>query len=259
VTVWVLRARSSRPYLAWGWFWYAGTLVPVIGVLQVGGQAMADRYTYVPLIGLLVATVWGLADVAEARRVPRWLGPALAGVAIAFYGGVAWRQAGFWRDSVSLHQRSLDVTEHNWKASHGLCDALLDIGHHAEATAACEQAIQFLPTFPEAWQTLGVVRARMGRPEEAIPLFRMALTLRPDYFNALKNLGSATGNLGDYHQAATYFREALRLRPDDPETLGHLGTALLRDADRDGATVVYERLRRIDPASAETLRRKLDP
>jgi Flp pilus assembly protein TadD len=259
VTAWVVRERTVRPYLAWGWFWYVGTLVPVIGFLQVGGQAMADRYTYVPLIGIFVAAVWGFSDVAGARRVPRPLLPLVAGAVVAVHGALAWRQAGFWKDSVTLHRRSLDVTASNWKASQGLCDALLDLGRFGEATAACEQAIRILPVYPEAWQTLGVVRARMGKPEEAIPLFRKALALRPDYFNALRNLGSAVGNLGDYRQASGYFQEALRLRSDDAETWGYLGVALLRAGDRDGATMAYRRLQALDPVGAEALRRKLDP
>jgi Flp pilus assembly protein TadD len=99
----------------------------------------------------------------------------------------------------------------------------------------------------------------MGKPEEAIPLFRKALALRPDYFNALRNLGSAVGNLGDYRQASGYFQEALRLRSDDAETWGYLGVALLRAGDRDGATMAYRRLQARDPVGAEALRRKLDP
>jgi len=259
VTVWVVRERTTRPYLAWGWLWYVGTLVPVIGFLQVGGQAMADRYTYVPLIGIFVAAVWGLADLAEARRTPRLVMALVASAVVALFGAISWRQAGFWRDSVTLHQRSLDVTASNWKASQGLCDALLDLGRFGEATAACEQAIRILPVYPEAWQTLGVVRARMGKPDEAIPFFRKALALRPDYFNALRNLGSAVGNLGDYEQASGYFRQALRLRPDDAETWGYLGLARLRAGDRDGATMAYRRLQALDPSRAEALRRTLDP
>ena len=256
VTAWVVRERGSRPYLAWGWFWYVGTLVPVIGFIQVGGQAMADRYTYVPLVGLFVAAVWGLADVAATRRVPRIALASLAALTIAILSAVAWKQTAYWRDSVTLHERSLAVTERNWKASQGLCDALLDLGRPAEALPACESAIRILPTFPEAWQTAGVVRARMGDPAAAIPYFQRALELRPDYFNALRNLGSALGNQGEFGRAAGYFREALRIRPDDTESLEYLAIALWRSGESREAERVTERLRALDPARAEALRNR---
>jgi tetratricopeptide (TPR) repeat protein len=259
VTAWVVRDRVRRPWLAWGWFWYVGTLVPVIGFVQVGGQAMGDRYTYVPLIGLLVAGVWGLAELAGTWRVPRAAVALSASAAIAACAAVSWRQVGFWRDSVTLHQRSLAVTERNWKAWQGLCDALLDLGRLPEAVPACEAAIRILPTFPEAWQTLGVVRARMGDPAAAIPFFRRALQLRPDYFNALHNLGSALGNQGDYAQAAASFQAALRIRPDDAETWSYLALALLRQGDRQGALAALDRLRTLDPGKAEALRRRIGP
>ena len=257
VSAWVVRERRSRPYLAWGWFWYLGTLVPVIGFIQVGGQAMADRYTYVPLVGLLVAFVWGLADVAAMRRVPRIAVALLAALVIAALSVAAWKQTSYWRDSVALHERSLAVTERNWKASQGLCDALLELGRPAEALPACESAIQLLPTYPEAWQTTGVVRARMGDPAAAIPYFQRALELRPDYFNALRNLGSALGNQGEFGRAAGYFREALRIRPDDTESLEYLAIALWRSGEPREAERVFERLRALDPARAEALRSRL--
>ena len=259
VTAWTVRERVRRPWLAWGWFWYLGTLFPVIGFVQVGGQAMADRYTYVPLIGLFVAAAWGLAELAGRWRVPRVALALSVSAAIAASAAVAWRQVGFWRDSVTLHQRSLAVTERNWKAWQGLCDALLDLGRLPEAVPACEEAIRILPSFPEAWQTLGVVRARMGDPATAIPLFRRALELRPDYFNALHNLGSALGNQGDYAQAAAHFQAALRIRPDDAETWSYLGLALLRQGDRQGALAVFERLRSLDPGRADALRQRIGP
>ena len=254
VSAWAFRERTKRPYIAWGWLWYLGTLVPVIGLVQVGGQAMADRYTYVPLIGCFVAVVWGLSGQAERWRVPPWAAATVGGAVIVTLAAVAWKQAGYWRDSVTLHERALTVTDRNWKAWQGLCDAKLDLGRYDEAVPACLEAIRILPTFPEAWQTLGVVYARKGEPGTAIPYFRRALELRPDYFNALLNLGSAMGNLGDYHQAISYFREALRLRPDHTDAWAYLGLALLRTGERPGASAAYERLRRLDPARAESLR-----
>jgi tetratricopeptide (TPR) repeat protein len=258
-SAWAFRERTRRPCILWGWLWYLGTLVPVIGLVQVGGQAMADRYTYIPLIGCFVAIVWGVSEQAERWRVPPWAVAAVGGAVIVALAAVAWKQAGYWRDSVTLHERALTVTERNWKAWQGLCSANLDLNRYDEAIPACLEAIQILPTFPEAWQTLGVVYASKGEPGAAIPYFRRALELRPEYFNALLNLGSALGNLGDYPQAVSYFREALRLRPDSADAWAYLGLALLRTGDRPGALDAYERLQQIDPARAESLRNRFYP
>jgi tetratricopeptide (TPR) repeat protein len=259
VTAAAFRERVRRPWLAFGWAWYVGTLVPVIGLVQVGGQARADRYTYVPLVGLFVALAWGLGEIAERGRARRAAAVAAAGAAVVACAVLAWRQAGTWRDGETLHRHALAVTEGNWKAWHGLCDVLLEQGRLGEAAAACEAAIRVLPTFPEGWQTLGVVRARAGDPAAAIPLFRRALELRPDYFQALHNLGSALGNQGDYAQAVAHFEAALRLRPGDAETWASLGLARLRGGDREGALQAADRLRALDPARGEALRRRIDP
>jgi tetratricopeptide (TPR) repeat protein len=254
-----VRERVRWPWLAWGWFWYLGTLVPVIGFVQVGGQALADRYTYVPLIGLFVAGVWGVSALASRWSVPRSAIAAAAAIVTLTFTALSWRQAGFWRDSVTLHERSVAVTEDNWKAWHGLCTAFFEEGRLREAASACEGAIHILPTFPEAWQSLGVIRAQEGDPEAAIPLFLRALELRPDYFNALHNLGSTFGNLGDNAQAVAYFRAALRIRPDDAETWSFLGLALLREGDRRGALDAAERLQSLDPERAGALRARIGP
>jgi len=256
ISAWAFLERMRRPFIVWGYLWYLGTLVPVIGLVQVGGQAMADRYTYIPLIGCFVAVVWGFSEWIERRDMPRWAVVTVVGVVLVALSAVAWKQAGYWRDSTTLHERALAVTDRNWKAWQGLCDAKLDLGRYDEAIPACREAIRILPTFPEAWQTLGVVYARKGDPEGAIQYFRRALELRPDYYNAFLNLGSAKGNLGDYPQAIASFRAALRLRPDSPDAWGYLGLALLRTGDRPGALEAYESLRRLDPARAEELRRR---
>jgi tetratricopeptide (TPR) repeat protein len=259
VSAWTLRDLQRRPYLAWGWLWYLGTLVPVIGFVQVGGQAMADRYTYVPLVGLLVAGVWGVTEAAVRWRLPRGVVAGIAAAVVIALSALAWQQAGHWRDSLTLHTRSLAVTEANWKAWQGLCDALLDAGRLPDAATACQEAVRILPTFPEAWQTLGVVRARMGDPAAAIPLFVRALELRPDYFNALRNLGSAFANLGEYPVAVHWYREAIRLRPDDAEAWSSLGLALLGQGDRAAAVEAERRLRALDPARADALRGRIGP
>jgi hypothetical protein len=254
-----LTERRRRPYLTFGWLWYAVTLTPVAGFIQVGGQAMADRYAYVPLVGVFVAAVWGVAELAERLRAPRWTLAAGFGSVLAALAVVSWIQLGYWRDSLALNRRSLAVTTRNWKAWHGLCGAELERGRLPEATQACRAAVEALPTFPEGWQTLGVAHARGGEIAQAIACFRRALALRPDHFNALRNLGSAHANLGEYAEAAGYFRRALEVRPRDPEVLGYLARAAWYAGDGTGALGAIEALRAIDPGAAARVAAQIGP
>lgn len=245
-----LRERAGRPYLAFGWLWYAVTLAPVAGFLQVGGQAMADRYAYVPLVGVFVAAVWGAAELAERLRAPRWALAVGSGSIVAALAVSSWIQLGHWRDTFALHRRNVAVTERNWKAWHGLCAAELERGRVPQAMEDCRAAVAALPTYPEGWQTLGVAYARGGQTAEAIACFERALALRPDYARALRNLGSAHANMGDYAAATAYFRRALEVTPGDPEVLGDLARAAWYAGDRAGALGALEALRAVDAGAA---------
>jgi tetratricopeptide (TPR) repeat protein len=256
-TALALRERARRPYLTFGWLWYAVTLAPVAGFLQVGGQAMADRYAYVPLVGVFVAAVWGVAELAERLRAPRWATAAGLGAILSALAASSWVQLGHWRDTFALHRRSLAVTERNWKAWHGLCGAELERGRLPEAVGACRAAVEALPTFPEGWQTLGVAHARGGQTAEAIACFLRALALRPDYFRALRNLGSAYANMGEFAEATAYFRRALEVSPRDPEVLRYLVLAAWSAGDRAAALGALEALRALDAGAAAEVAQRI--
>lgn len=253
ISYFCIRERRRRPYLLWGWLWYLVMLLPVIGIIQVGGQAMADRYSYLPLIGVFVSLVFGGAELVERVRLPGWASCAAAGLLLSVLAVVAHQQAGYWRDSVTLHERSLAVTERNWKAWQGLADAKIEAGSFDDAITAGEQATGILPTFPEGWQTMGIAYASKGDYGKAVACFKRALELRPDYFNAVSNLGSVAGNLGDFRQAADYFRQALRIKPGDPETMYYLGMSLFRAGDTAGANEMYRMLSGVDEKMAQKM------
>jgi hypothetical protein len=180
LTILAIRHMDRRPYLGVGWLWYLGTLVPVIGVVQVGEQAMADRYTYVPLIGIFLAAAWGFTEALAGWRLRK---PALAGIGgglILAMGVTAWHQAGYWRDSTTLFTRSLEVTGKNWAI----------------------------------WNNLGISYARLGQLPQAINCYREALRQKSDFAEAWYNLGVGCDKLGEVRQAIGYYREALRIRPD---------------------------------------------
>jgi tetratricopeptide (TPR) repeat protein len=253
----VQQARA-RPWVTFGLAWYAASLLPVLGLVQVGEQARADRYTYLPLIGIFIAAVWGAAELLERARLG-WAGPALGVLATAGCIALAWPQAGTWRNSVAVHERAVAVTERNWKSWQGLCDARSDAGDPAGAMAACREALRIAPGMAEAWNGLGVASGRLGAHREAVTHFEEAVRRRPGYADAWYNLGTAFGNLGRHADAIPCFKEALRLRPDDPRALFNLGIASLSVGDRDGATEIAQRLRRLDPARSTSLARLLGP
>jgi hypothetical protein len=203
ITAGAFAARRSAPYVLVGWLWFLVSLLPVIGVVQIGLQAYADRYTYVPLIGLAITLAFGLA--AAVRAVPRLRSALVAAtvVAVAVCMVATWRQAGYWHDDISLYRRALAVTSDNFLAHNNLGLALMARGGAAhpgaertEARAHFEEAIALRPAYPEAHNNLGGVLYLDGRTADAIAQFTEALRLRPEFTEARDNLRLAEGVKG---------------------------------------------------------------
>ena len=224
-TIMALRQGHSRPYLAMGWLWYLGTLVPVIGVVQVGGQALADRYTYVPLIGIFIAVAWGIPPILSARRYRQLVLGAFAGALLVALSVTAWVQVGYWRDSVTLLSRAVAITDRNWLAMNNLGASYGKLGQHQRAIGYCREALRIKPDFAEAWTSLGVSYDALGQYQQAIGYYREALRIKPDFAEAWYNLGISDGKLGRYQQAIGYYREALRIKPDFAEAWSNLGVS----------------------------------
>jgi tetratricopeptide (TPR) repeat protein len=258
ITALAVRERSRRPYLPWGWLWFLGTLVPVIGLAQVGEQGLADRYTYLPLVGVLVAVAWGASEVVERLR-PRRAGVwAAAVLVIAALAGAAFRQVGTWRDSLALHRRALAVTERNWIAWNGLGDALSDAGRPDEAIEAYREALRIRPRLASAWNGLGAAHGMLGAHAQAIAPLEEALRIQPRYADAWYNLGTAYGSAGQHARAAECFRSAVSIRPGDVRAWTNLAIASALARDRRGAAESLQALGRIDPVRARELRARLE-
>ncbi len=214
VTAAALARARKNPYFLVGWLWYAGTLVPVIGLVQVGGQAMADRYTYIPLVGLFLAVLWH-APVLLRRR-PR-LGPALAVLALLAVGALAVRSRLYlavWRDDVSLFTHALEVTEDNWFSRNNLAGALSKAGRAAEAGRHFRRAMELNPALrAEAYFRSGEALFSSGRLQASVPYFREALKLKPDYGEAMLALGYACVGMGDGAAAREVYRDLRRIDP----------------------------------------------
>jgi tetratricopeptide (TPR) repeat protein len=206
-----LRVARTHPYVLVGWLWYVGTLVPVIGLVQAGDQAMADRFTYVPLIGLFAIVAWGAVDLAARWRLPPVAQRAAAGVAVAACAALSMRQAATWRASEPLFEHALAVTRDNYVAHNLLGYVRFGQRRLDEAGAHFAAAVAARPTMHEAHNNLGLVLANQGRFAEAIPHYRTSIALRPDWATAHFNLAIALTRTGAPDEARAEAARALAL------------------------------------------------
>jgi tetratricopeptide (TPR) repeat protein len=248
LTVLLLRAAKQRRWLAVGWLWFLGTLIPVLGLVHGGGQSMADRYTYIPLIGLFVILAWGAPSLLRSWSHRRL---ALAVVSIVVLSGCAaltYSQVSYWKDSVTLWEHTVEVTAGNFSAHNMLATALARQGNLDEALHHYGEALRINPEHERSHNNLGLTLARLGKDPEAIDHYREAVRINPRYEEAHDNLGLALGRQGDLDGAIRHFSEAVRIRPGFAEAHAHLGSALERKGDRDRAIYHYSRALRINPS-----------
>ncbi len=214
----VVRSARRRPYLPVGWFWYLGTLVPVIGLVPVGVQARADRYTYVPLIGVFIMIAWGVPELVARSRIGRRTLAATAVAVVLACAAAASAQVASWKDDVALWTRATMLTLHvdEYAAHLSLGRTLTNQERFPEAVAHFSEAVRLQPRSAEAHLDLGVALSRQGKASEAIRSFGEAVRLEPGYEQAHFNLGAALAGAGRYDEAIREFTEALRINPANP-------------------------------------------
>jgi len=248
VSIWVIGLSRNRRYLPVGWLWYLGTLVPVIGLVQVGGQAMADRYTYVPLIGIFIMVAWGLNDLLAKWRYRR---PALAASALMVLLVLAvcsMLQLRYWRNSIALFERAIGVTSGNYIAHCGLAKPLYEQGRLDEAVAHYIESLRINPDFADTHIGLGIVLFEKGRTDEAFLHFTRALQLDPNSPNSHFNLGVAFARQGKIDEAVTHFTEALRIAPEFGIVYSKLAHALIQQGKLEQAITLSHKAIRMLPA-----------
>lgn len=249
ISIFVLWAVRSKPYLAVGWFWYIGTLAPVIGLAQIGlWPAMADRYAYVPLIGLFIIVAWGAGDIALKLCYKKIVPSVTAGILLIF-AVITWGQAQYWSSSVTLFEHALDVTDgENYIAHYKLGDAMAEQGRNAEAINHYYEALRIKSKhWPGIYLNLGVALMAVGKINESIDSFSMAIQIRPDFAEAYNNLGVAMENQGNFTEAAQHYREALRIKYDYAEAHNNLGVVLNKQDNFSEATSHYLKALQINP------------
>ena len=240
------RARTS-PYLAVGWLWYLGTLVPVIGIVQAGEQSMADRYTYVPLIGIFIALSWGLGESANVSRPAGIAVRTAASCAIVGLVFLTRTQAAAWAGSESLFRHALAVTTDNWTAHNNLGGLFVGEGRAGEAIPQFEETIRIRPGFAEGHYNLALALAKTGRLPQSIDQYGEALRLKPDYQEARYNFGNALMHAGRLPEAIEQYEQALALKHDDANAHNNLAIALGKTGRRAEAIEHYREALRLNP------------
>ncbi|MCX6916351.1 MAG: tetratricopeptide repeat protein [Verrucomicrobia bacterium] len=235
------------PYLLVGWCWFLGTLVPVVGLTPGWGTFMADRFTYVPSIGMLILAVWGVCEMTRCRRYQLLALSVAGGTAIVLCLALTRQQLGYWKDSEALFRHTLQVTENNDVAHNCLGVALGKKDQTEEAIRQYQEAIRLKPDRPMPHYNLGVAFAKAGQTDEAIRQYREAIRLKPDHANAHNSLGHALFRKGQTEEAIRQYQEALRLQPD--HTIAHydLGLALDQEGRTDEAIRQYREAIRLKP------------
>jgi tetratricopeptide (TPR) repeat protein len=251
ITMAVLRLARSHPYLIVGWLWYLGTLMPVIGLVQTGTQGMADRYTYVPLIGLFIMIAWGFSELGAKWRYQR-IGLALAAsVILAASMILTWTQLHHWKSTFKLFEHARNVTVDNYLAHNNLGIAYARQGNIETAIDHYTKAVQIKPNLPRSHNNLGNAYARQGRMNEAIAHYTLALQIKPDFAGAHNNLGNVLAGQGKNEEAIFHFARAQQLQPDFAEASFNMGSVLARQGSMDEALAQFTRALELKPDFAE--------
>jgi tetratricopeptide (TPR) repeat protein len=253
LTTVVLFLARGRGFLAVGWLWYLGTLVPVIGLVQVGSQSRADRYMYIPMVGLLIMAVWGIGEVVRSRGAWK-LAAAVCGVIfIAAFAVGTWVQTGYWKDSRTLWTRALSITEDNCVAHLNFGNVLLKEGKKEEAEGHYRKAVEIYGDYTEGHFNLGLALELEKEYDEAIKEFQTALRLNGRHWKARFHLANALSAKGKIDEALVEYQKAIELRPDDIEVLNNFGLALVQKGRIKDAIGYYQKALSIDENSAEVL------
>jgi tetratricopeptide (TPR) repeat protein len=293
ITVLVVMSVRRLPYLVTGWFWYLGTLVPVIGIVQVGIQSMADKYTYIPLIGIFVMIAWGIPELLDKWQFKKIALATLTGIVIPILIACSWMQVEYWKNDNMLYGHALNVTMNNELAHYNLACALMDQGDLDSAIKECAEAlrispnhavaynlmgqilkmkgdlskainyyskaIQNAPTYAEAYNNLGVAFMYESRFSDAIKMFSKVLELEPGNVAADVNMGSCLKFQGRVNEAIHYLKKALQIRPDLLAAHYFLGEALFLQGKIDESIIQYKKIMQMDPdnKSADQILNKL--
>ncbi len=254
ITFFSLKELSRRPYILFGWLWYLGTIFPVLGIMQ-GGQwpEIAERWSYIPLIGIYIAFSWGAVEIVGHLRGIAGRKTAIAAILIVMFilSGITWNQIRYWKDDYALYTHGIKVNPENFVAQNNLGNALLAMNRIDEAVIHYTKAIDISPDFPEPNYNLGVLYLRQKNPDKALGFLKRSIRLNPRDSDAYLSLGMLYLEKGSADEAVSNFLDSQRLSPDNPEVCFNLGMAYYRKGDLDTAIGYFSQTVKIDPQYAE--------
>ena len=245
-----IRTAKKYPYILVGLFWYLGTLVPVLGLVQVGNQAMADRYTYIPLIGIFIIVTWGIPELFKKRRFRKVSLGISAVIILVALASKTFLQLNTWKNGITLFEHAVSVTENNYAAYNNLGTSYNSIDLD-KAIFYYKAALKIRPNFAAAFYNLGNVFLENGNIDKAIHHYLKSLKIKPNYTAALNNLGEALTKKGDYDKANYYFKRALKTDPTGPDTCMNFANALFLQAKPDIAISLYKKILQTDSENAD--------
>ena len=251
ITYFAVRFFKPHPWFLVSWFWYLGTLVPVIGLVQVGVQAMADRYTYVPLIGLFIIIVWGFGELMTHWKLQKMALTACGMAIVGLLTAVTWQQIGYWRNSTALFKHAFEVTDNNSVAHNNYALGVGMQGKTDEAIKHFKIALKISPNSANARINLGLAFYEQGKLEESRRHFERVLQIKPNDATAHNYLGKIQNRLGAPERAIPRFRQAIKFNPQYAEAYNYLGVSLYRTGKADQAIPNYLKAIRINPSYAE--------
>ncbi len=240
ISVITISLARTRKYLLVGWLWYLGTLIPVIGLVQVGAQAMADRYTYVSLTGLFIMIAWSVRDITAQWKYGKVILAIASVLLFIFLIPLTYRQASYWRDSITLFQHAVNVTANNDVAYGNLGVALAETGRLDEALVNFQQALKIRPKDPEANFNIAETLAKQGKSDEAALWYNKVLKLKPGDVHTYISLAAAKIQQGRFEEAIVLCREGLSYNPEKTQLYSNLGLALLQMGKIDEAIAELE-------------------
>jgi protein O-mannosyl-transferase len=228
VTIIILLFAKNHRYLVTGWLWFVGTLVPVIGIVQVGSQAVADRYSYITLTGLFIIIAWGLPELLAKSKYRKIVLQISASIVLCVLGAVTYIQTGYWKNTLTLSLHAVEVTKDNFLAYFAAVPYLRDQGRMEEAVQFSYEAVKIQPDNADALQGLALCLCYANKANEAIGYFEKALEIQPQNAAIHNNLGIALGSQKRYDEAVVHFKKALQIDPDNADAKKNLNLALSR-------------------------------
>jgi tetratricopeptide (TPR) repeat protein len=256
VTIFVCRYFRRYPYLFVGWFWYLGILVPVIGLIQVGSQSMADRYAYVPLIGIFIMMAWGMPQILFRLQNGKLIAASVASAFILVITLATYMQVGTWKNNLTLFGHALNVDRRNYQAYSLLGLAMADKGDYEKAIYYEYMALKYNAKFYPAYNYAGTVLEKMGKLDEAINCYKKALQIDDKSIEANYNLGILLIEKNNFNESIFHFKKALEMTPDDSDIHNNLGVVLLKNGNSKEALAHFREALRLNP-QGETVRKNI--